>query len=130
MALPPLIVVPLDQHFARSGYRPTANTLCLYRHDTKDIFFTLDVDDFLAKFSKREDANHFIATLKSAYSITEDWSASNYLGMTNRADKSITISMPGYINGALKRFGVTQSTQPTLAPDKYTPPILGVRTSD
>jgi hypothetical protein len=52
---------------APHGYRPVPLTPGLWRHDTKDITFSLVVDDFGVRYTSRADADHLITTLKTAY---------------------------------------------------------------
>ena len=39
----------------------------------------------------------------------------------NRAARTISLSMPGYIEAALKRFNVVRNDRPTHAPMRYIP---------
>jgi hypothetical protein len=48
-------------------YRPVPLTPGLWRHDTKDITFSVVVDDFGVRYTSRADADHLITTLKTAY---------------------------------------------------------------
>ncbi len=112
---------------SRHGYLST-NTPCLFRHVTSGVTFTLVVDDYLVKFSSKADAEHLIAILELEYDVKVDWSASRYLGMTITQDKTactITLSMPGYVEAALKRFGVVVKAKPTVSPAVFTPPNYG-----
>jgi len=51
---------------APHGYRPVPITAGLWRNDTRDLAFTLVVDDFGVKYVKQEDAVHLMTTLKRA----------------------------------------------------------------
>jgi hypothetical protein len=64
------------------GYHHTAHSPCLFKHVTRDIYFTLVADDFLVKYKTIADANHLISIHKADYRITEAWSSSQYLGMS------------------------------------------------
>jgi hypothetical protein len=44
--------------------------------------FTLVVDDFANKYTKLEDAQHLIGTLKKDYTIRIDWDATKFIGLT------------------------------------------------
>ncbi len=99
----------------------------LFTHESRDIFFTLVVDDFAIKYKRKEDAEHFLALLSEIYSIKQDWTGSAYIGYTitrDRAKKTLTLSMPHYIPKALKRFGITEPRR-TKAPMAYVPPVYG-----
>ena len=97
----------LTNHLARYGYRPTARTPSLWKHDSKPIAFTLVVDDFGVKYVGRENFDHLCDTLRDLYEITVDLSGSSYLGMTLDWDykkRHVDISVPGYVEKALQRF--------------------------
>ena len=86
---------------------------------------TLVVDDFGIKYGTKEDANHLLDTLKKVYQITEDWSGTKYVGLTidiNRQKRTLAISIPGYVDRALKRFNVTKLDRDTHSPLIF-PPI-------
>jgi hypothetical protein len=72
----------LVQHLALSDYTPVKHTLGLFRHATRPVTFLLVVDDFAIKYVDRANAEHLLATLWSLYSITTDWTASMYCGIT------------------------------------------------
>ena len=109
---------------ARNGYHMTPNTECLFRHDTLDIAFALVVDDFAIKYSDRNAAEHLLATIRQEYRVEPDWAGSLFLGMSisfDQPSRSVSLSMPGYVAAALKRFDVTLNTRPTHSPLKYYP---------
>jgi hypothetical protein len=69
--------------------------------------FTLVVDDFAIKYTKLEDAQHLIDALKKDYTITIDWDATKYIGLTIEWDCTnwkVYIHMPGYLSKALLQF--------------------------
>ena len=47
------------------GYHPVAITPGLLRHDTRDIVFSLVVDDFGVRYTLKADADHLISTLQT-----------------------------------------------------------------
>ena len=51
-------------------------------HKSRDIYFTLIVDDFGVKTINKEDANYLIETLEKYCAIEVDWSGSKYCGIT------------------------------------------------
>jgi hypothetical protein len=118
----------LIAHLNKHGYHLVPSTPCLFRHETRDIAFTLVVDDFGIKFSHSEDATHLLDTLRELYTITVDESGSKYVGLTIKHDrqaKTLTISMPNYIKQALVRFGIDTPKTMTDSPVIYTPPEYG-----
>ena len=64
----------LQNKLAPHGYRPVPITPGLWKHDTRDLWFTLVVDDFGVKYTKRDDAEHLMATLQAVgYKVSQDW---------------------------------------------------------
>jgi hypothetical protein len=63
------------------------------------------VDDFGVKYVKKDDVDHLIVSIKSTYSLTEDWMGNMYCGITLEWDyenRHVDISMPGYIKRSCK----------------------------
>ena len=116
---------------APHGYHPVAITPGLWKHDTRDIFFTLVVDDFGVKYTNRDDADHLMNTLKLHYKVSEDWDGLRYCGLTIAWDydnKTCDISMPGYIERALQRFCHDKPSRPQHAPHTWEKPQYGAKT--
>jgi hypothetical protein len=97
----------LSKRPALHGYHPFEHTHGLWRHETRPSTFTLVVDDFGVKYVGRAHANHLLNTLKKYYEVTEDWEGNLYCGISLNWDyknKTIDLSMPGYIDNALHKF--------------------------
>jgi hypothetical protein len=95
------------KRLAPHGYRPCEHTHNLWRHDTKPVNFTLVVDDFGIKYVGKENADHLLNALKENYEVTEDWAGKLYCGISLKLDyenKTVDLSMPGYIADALHKF--------------------------
>ena len=104
---------------AKHGYTQCPNTPCLFRHTTRNIYFTLVVDDFLIKYTDKADVDHLCAALSDKWDFAVDWSASTYLGMRidyNRDAPYVALSMPGYVEAALRRFRIERASKPTHSP--------------
>jgi len=89
------------------GYHPCPITPGLWMHNTRPIQFTLVVDDFAVRYTDTADATHLMSALRQHYQVTEDWDTTRYCGMTLKWDyqnRTVDLSMPGYIDRALKRF--------------------------
>jgi hypothetical protein len=89
------------------------------------------VDDFGIKYTDKADVDHLINALKQHYQITEDWEGKRYCGLTLDWDyvgRTCDISMPGYIEQALKRFHYPTPTKPQHAPHYWQPPSYGAST--
>ena len=54
----------------------------MYKHETRDIAFSLVVDDFGVKYTDKRDADHLIMTQQKKYPIKMNWKGDYYLGMT------------------------------------------------
>jgi hypothetical protein len=111
-------------HLAVHGYHPAKNTPCLFTHITRPIAFTLVVDDFGIKYKGQEHLDHLLNTLRLAYDIAVDPLGSKYIGISiahDRTARTISLSMPGYIQKALDRFGVRKLARSTDSPMRTVP---------
>ena len=118
----------LIAHLAKHGYHQAPNTPCLFRHITNSVSFTLVVDDFGIKYTKDADADHLLSILRELYIMTEDRGLEQkYVGITIKHDRErqrMYLSMPGYIEKALQRFGKAKQ-RGAKSPTIYVPPIRG-----
>jgi hypothetical protein len=116
----------LTKFLAPHGYAPVPITPGLWRHTTCDIAFTLVVNDFGVKYTKRADAEqHLMQTLNKLYKVSEDWKGTGYCGLTLAWDYdkwTCDISMPGYIAQALQCFAHPKPTRPQHAPHAWQKP--------
>jgi hypothetical protein len=116
---------------APHGYHPVPLTPGLWRHTTKDIVFSLVVDDFGVRYTSRADADHLIATLETAYQVSTDYTGSRYCGLTLKWDynaRTCDVSMAGYIDRALHRFQHPKPPKPEHSPHPWQRPIYGAKT--
>ena len=66
--------------------------------------------------------------LKQDYDIEEDWEGTRYLGITLDWDykkREVHLSMPGYVEKALARFGHKIPEEPQHQPHRHTVPSYG-----
>jgi hypothetical protein len=64
--------------------------------------------------------------IKKNYDISSDWKGSAYCGLTLEWDynnKTVDLSMPGYIKEALNKYQHPAPTLPEHAPHKWNPPV-------
>ena len=118
----------LVERLATAGYHPAPHTPGLFTHETRDIKFVLWVDDFGIRYTNKADAQHLIEFLQQWYEIKSDHTGGNYLGLTLQWDyknRTVDISMPGYIERALERFHHPHPTKPQHAPHSWQPPTYG-----
>jgi hypothetical protein len=118
----------LIEHLAKHGYHQAPNTPCLFKHISNSVAFTLVVDDFGIKYTHDEDADHLLKALRELYIMTEDRGLTQkYVGITikhDRRQRLMQLSMPGYIEKALQRFGKAKQ-RGAKSPLLYIPPTLG-----
>ena len=118
----------LVKHLAPYGYAPVKHTPGLWRHHTRSITFTLVVDDFGIKYTDSADVHHLQQALRQQYDITTDMTGTLYCGLTlawNYDKQYVDVSMPGYIEKTLLRFGHKSPTRPQHSPHQWDRPIYG-----
>ena len=118
----------LTTRLHKAGYTQSNVTPGYWRHAWRPISFTLVVDDFGVKYINKADAEHLIAVLKQDYKCDTDWEGTRYLGLTldwDYANHEVHLSMPGYIDKALARFGHPHPTTPQNQPHPHTIPTYG-----
>jgi len=102
----------------------------LFIHDTNGTAFSLVVDDFLVKYKDDAAGQHLISCLQELYQITIDKGPiQKYVGITidyQKEKKYIDLSMPGYVQKALVRFGKTD-VRGVNSPLTYVPPNYGAK---
>jgi hypothetical protein len=94
----------LQECLAKVGYHQNKIIPGLWTHETRKTCFTLVVDNFAINYTSMEDAHHLIDALKQEYTITIDWDATKYIGLTLEWDyknQKVYAHMPGYISKAL-----------------------------
>ena len=87
----------------------------------------LCIDNFGVKYFSKSDINHLINSLQTNYKLSTDFTGSNYCGLTIDWDydrQFVDISMPGYIDKALKKFQRVPKT-PQYLPHEYARPQYG-----
>ena len=118
----------LVSHLTLHGYHQCTNTPCLFVHTDNGVAFSLVVDDFLVKYKDRSAANHLLAALRELYIVTDDFAATQkYVGITlkhNKAKRTIHMSMPGYVQKALRRFN-RLNLKGANSPITYVAPVYG-----
>jgi len=72
--------------------------------------------------------DHLLTALKGHYQVTKDWEASQYCGLSIAWDynvRTVDLSMPGYIEQALKHFQHPHPKHPKHAPHVWQKPTYG-----
>lgn len=82
---------------AKHDYHPISDSCpCILKHKTRNITFSLVVDDFGVKYHLKEDAEHLINALKELYIVKDNWAGSS-------------LSMPNYVKEAILKFNIDTS---------------------
>ena len=115
----------LIAHLETHGYKQCKHTVCLFRHESKDIEFSLIVDDFGISYDSLDNAEHLLNALREKYPITVDYEGKKYAGFNIEFDytpssRKVEICMKGYIAAALKRFNIT-NTHNVYSPEYFQP---------
>ena len=123
----------LYQHLEKYDYYASPDYPGIIKHKTRNIMFSLVVDDFGIKYSLKEDATHLINALRDKYDIKINWEGNKYVGFTilknnwNDNNRSLSISMPNYVKEHLEQLNI-QLIKQTDSPAIYTPPSYGKQT--
>lgn len=123
----------LITHLEKHGYKQCKNTVCLFRHESKNIEFSLIVDDFGISYDSKESAEHLLSILREKYPITVDYEGKKYAGFDITFDygtksRKVELAMKGYVAAALKRFNISSTTN-TYSPEYFHPINYGSKDS-
>jgi hypothetical protein len=72
-----------------------------------------------------------MACIKKNYNISSDWNGCAYCGLTldwDYTNRTVDLSMPGYINAALHKYQHDAPARPEHAPYTWNPPIYDAKT--
>ena len=64
---------PLEKRLNAEGYHQSELTPGFWTHLWRPISFSLCVDDFGAKYTDKQHADHLMSILKKHYTISQDW---------------------------------------------------------
>jgi hypothetical protein len=127
--LPQASIIPqelLTKCLHKAGYyRQSTITPGYWCHDWHPISFTLIIDNFGMKYINKNNVKHLMIILKKDYKIDTNWDSTQYLGLTLAWDykkHKVHLSMPGYIENALIRFGHELPNKPQMQPHPHTIP--------
>ena len=100
----------LLKHLEAHDYIPISPlNPCMFKHKSRDITFSLVVDDFGVVYKNEEDVEHMLTSLRELYKVKEDWVGSSYVGyhiVHDQEKNTVTLSMPGYVEAAKQRFEI------------------------
>ena len=118
----------LVKHLKDADYHPCKYTPGLFKHRTRPIMFSLVVDDFGVKYTRREDVDHLISSLEKHYDVTADWDGKIFVGLHLKWDydnRTVDCHIPGFSQKALTRFQHLPPSSPQHSPHPWTPPKYG-----
>lgn len=118
----------LLNHLSQHDYYQDDNVPCLFHHKTRNIHFTLVVDDFGIKYFRKQDVDHLHTVLTKLYPVKVDYNATEYLGFKinfNDAKRTVTLSMPGYVSKLLERHADIIPQRARSTPEDYQPVNYG-----
>jgi hypothetical protein len=121
----------LQMRLAPFGYYPARHTPGLWLHKTRQISFTLVVDDFAVKYVGKHHAEHLRNALLQTYELKIDWMATVYSGTTLKwyyDRRMCDISMHGYISNVLSKFQHDSPKHPQHTLSRYVSPVYGAKT--
>ena len=120
----------LIKHLATGGYLPEGITPGLFKHTTKPIYFSLIVDNLGVKCINKQDAAHLVDHINKAYTTTVDWTGKVYAGFHldwNYIDRTVNLSMPGYVKGSCRDFHHPTPLVPEHFPHPWNVPTYGAK---
>ena len=120
----------LEKRLNKEGYYQSKLVPGLWKHEKRAIQFTLVVDDFGVKYKRKLDAEQLMKTLKKYFPVTEDWKGNRYIGITLDWDyqkRQVHLTMPGYVQKALKQFQHEKPTKQQDSPFPYVEPTYGAK---
>jgi hypothetical protein len=97
----------LEKCLNKNGYFQSKLVAGLWMHKTRQIQFTLVVDDFGVKYVGKEHAEHLLKTLEQHYKVTSDRTGARYIGINllwDYAKCQVHLCMPNYAIKALHQF--------------------------
>ena len=120
-------ILAYNQLLARltdAGYRPILSSTGMFEHVTRPTKFCLCVDDFGIKYYSKDDAQHLLQSLGQTYKYSTDWTGSDFCGLHlkwNYTKAYVDISMPHYVQKALKRLQHPFPSSPQYSPQHHNP---------
>ena len=111
----------LVEQLSKHGYHKSKYTEGLFIHETRQIAFTLVVDDFAIKYIDKADVDHLLMCLQEECPVKVDWDSQQYIGINftwNYGGDEVLLNMKDYVNQALKQFNHPTPKQFHYGPSK------------
>ena len=115
------------------GFYEDLEVDCLFKHRTRNIMFTLIVDDMGIKYAKQEDLDYLVSIIEPHWKLKVDLTGSKFIGMHlawqyDRPVPRVIIYNPTVVRDALARFAPGKKMRGASTPSPYTQPVYGKRT--
>jgi hypothetical protein len=118
----------LTKRLEPQGYYQCRHAPGLWRHKWCPILFSLVVDNFGVKYVGREHVDHLNDGVEKHYAFSKDWEGKLYCGIHIQWDypnRTVDLSMPGYIAATLHKFQHQPPTRAQHAPYRWNKPVYG-----
>ena len=122
----------LRKRLDKAGYYEAATTPGLWRHKWRPIQFVLIVDDFGVEYVVKQHAQYLLDVLRKNYEMTTDWDGAKFAGVdldwnyaANHSERTCRLSMEGYIECVLRKYGHPMPTKSQHTPHKHHDIIYG-----
>jgi len=122
----------LRKRLEKAGYYEGATTPGLWKHKWRPVQFVLIVDDFGIEYVGEQHARHLLNVLEENYEMTTDWNGTKFAGVdlewnyaSKHSERTCRLSMDGYIERVLLKYGHPTPSKPQHAPHKHREIIYG-----
>ena len=109
----------LEKRLNEHGYHQSKLVPGLWKHKWRPIQCTIVVYDFGVKYDGEEHTFHLKKKLQIHYKVTTDWTGKRYIRITidwYYVKRQFHLSMPSYVDKALKQFQHSKPTKPQHSP--------------
>ena len=118
-----------------AGYHESDLVPCLFKHETRNVTFSLIVDDLGVKYTNFDDIQHLIDSISPRWKVKLNKSGDKYIGMNlkwdyNPINPSLEISSVDTAPKSFARFDKDNTIKRRKMPSKYTPPLYGIKNGD
>ena len=111
----------LVKHLEPYVYHYSRKTPGPWTHNSRQINFTLVVNEFGVKYSGKDHALHLKSALEDKYKVNIDWEGKLFIGIAMKWDYekiTVQLSMPSYLRAVLHSF---QHENKTFSKTHHTP---------
>jgi len=102
----------LDSALASLGLIRSKVDACLYKHNSKKLWLSFHVDDFLLLGSSKKEIQDIINALSKHFDLEDFGPATEYLGLSIARDwaaQTITISQERYTESLLEKYNMSRA---------------------